>query len=185
MPPQKSTYINIKSFERIPFYKTNNSEAYGNIKYSELFKFPHDLKGFFDYEEAILFAKKVNKPILLDFTGHGSVNCRDIESRVWSDETIRNLLNNDYILVSLYVDDKTLLPENDWFISEYDNKIKKTIGKQNADFQITRFNNNAQPFYIVLNPYTDEIIGTPLGYDLNIQNNVSFLKNNLSIFYEN
>ncbi len=185
LPPQKSTYINIKSFERIPFYKSNNSEAYGNIKYSELFKFPHDLKGFFDYEEAVLFAKKVNKPILLDFTGHGCVNCRDIESRVWSDETIRNILNNDYVLVSLYVDDKTLLPENDWYISEYDNKIKKTIGKQNADFQITRFNNNAQPFYIALNPYTDKIIGTPLGYDLNVQNNVSFLKDNLSIFYEN
>ena len=85
----------------------------------------------------------------------------------------------------MYVDDKTLLPENDWFISEYDNKIKKTIGKQNADFQITRFNNNAQPFYIAMNPYTDEIIGKPLGYDLNVQNNISFLKNNLSIFYEN
>ena len=185
LPPQKSTYINIYSLERVPFYKSDTSDIYGNIKYSELFKFPYDLKGFFDYEESILFAKKVNKPILLDFTGHGCVNCRDIESRVWSDESIRNILNNDYVLVSLYVDDKILLPEKDWYISSYDNKTKKTIGKQNADFQITRFNNNAQPFYVALNPYTEEVIGKPFGYDLNIKNNIDFLKNNLSIYYEN
>tara|TARA_B100001173_G_scaffold284104_1_gene270093 strand:+ start:190 stop:2133 length:1944 start_codon:yes stop_codon:yes gene_type:complete len=185
LPPQKSTYINIYSLKRVPFYKSDTSDIYGNIKYSELFKFPYDLKGFFDYEESILFAKKVNKPILLDFTGHGCVNCRDIESRVWSDESIRNILNNDYVLVSLYVDDKILLPEKDWYISSYDNKTKKTIGKQNADFQITRFNNNAQPFYVALNPYTEEVIGKPFGYDLNIKNNIDFLKNNLSIYYEN
>lgn len=185
LPPQKSTFINIFSLKRVPFYESNNSYLYDNVKYSELFKFPYNLKGFFDYDEAILFAKKVNKPILLDFTGHGCVNCRDIESRVWSDETIRTILNNDYVLVSLYVDDKILLPEKDWYISEYDNKIKKTIGKQNADFQITRFNNNAQPFYVALNPYTEEVIGKPFGYDLNIKNNIVFLKNNLSIYYEN
>ena len=185
LPPQKSTYINIYSLERVAFYKSSNSDIYGDVKYSELFKFPYDLKGFFDYDESVLFAKKVNKPILLDFTGHGCVNCRDIESRVWSDESIRNILNNDYVLVSLYVDDKILLPEKDWYISGYDNKIKKTIGKQNADFQITRFNNNAQPFYVALNPYTEEVIGKPFGYDLNIKNNIDFLKNNLSIYYEN
>ena len=185
LPPQKSTYIDVYSLERVAFYKSSNSDIYGDVKYSELFKFPYDLKGFFDYEESILFAKKVNKPILLDFTGHGCVNCRDIESRVWSDESIRNILNNDYILVSLYVDDKILLPEKDWYISSYDNKTKKTIGKQNADFQITRFNNNAQPFYVALNPYTEEVIGKPFGYDLNIKNNIDFLKNNLSIYYEN
>ena len=185
LPPQKSTYIDVYSLERVAFYKSSNSDIYGDIKYSELFKFPYDLKGFFDYDESVLFAKKVNKPILLDFTGHGCVNCRDIESRVWSDESIRNILNNDYVLVSLYVDDKILLPEKDWYISGYDNKIKKTIGKQNADFQITRFNNNAQPFYVALNPYTEEVIGKPFGYDLNIKNNIDFLKNNLSIYYEN
>tara|TARA_B100000965_G_scaffold155499_1_gene129488 strand:- start:679 stop:2622 length:1944 start_codon:yes stop_codon:yes gene_type:complete len=185
LPPQKSTYIDVYSLERVAFYKSSNSDIYGDVKYSELFKFPYDLKGFFDYDESVLFAKKVNKPILLDFTGHGCVNCRDIESRVWSDESIRNILNNDYVLVSLYVDDKILLPEKDWYISGYDNKIKKTIGKQNADFQITRFNNNAQPFYVALNPYTEEVIGKPFGYDLNIKNNIDFLKNNLSIYYEN
>ncbi len=185
LPPQKSTYIDVYSLERVAFYKSSNSDIYGDVKYSELFKFPYDLKGFFDYDESVLFAKKVNKPILLDFTGHGCVNCRDIESRVWSDESIRNILNNDYVLVSLYVDDKILLPKKDWYISGYDNKIKKTIGKQNADFQITRFNNNAQPFYVALNPYTEEVIGKPFGYDLNIKNNIDFLKNNLSIYYEN
>ena len=67
-------------------------------------------------------------------------------------------MNNKYVLVSLYIDDKTQLPEKDWYISNYDSKIKKTIGKQNADFQITRFNNNAQPFYVVIDPFSENIV---------------------------
>jgi len=185
LPPQKTTYIDIRSLERLPFYSYNDAfDDYGNIKHSELFRFPHNLTGFFDYSEGLDFAKKINKPILLDFTGHGCVNCRDIESRVWSDEGIREILNNDYVLVSLYVDDKTVLDKTDWYVSKYDNKIKKTIGKQNADFQITRFNNNAQPFYVILNPYTEEIINQPFGYDLNIENNKSYLLDGITKYYE-
>ena len=184
LPPQKSTYIDVRSFERVSFYSNNSSNDYGNIKHSELFRFPHNLTGFFDYSEGLDFAKKINKPILLDFTGHGCVNCRDIESRVWSDKGIREILNQDYVLISLYVDDKTLLDKTDWYVSKYDNKIKKTIGKQNADFQITRFNNNAQPFYVILNPYTEEIINQPFGYDLNIENNKSYLLDGITKYYE-
>ena len=185
LPPQKSTYIDISSFQRTLFYPNKGNESYNNVKYSNLFKFPHDLRGFFDYTQAITFAKKVNKPLLLDFTGHSCVNCRDIESRVWADETIRAIINNDYILVSLYVDDRTLLPEEEWYFSEYDGKIKKSIGKQNADFQITKFNNNAQPYYVVLNPYNEYVIGEPFGYDLNIENNKTFLTESVNAYYEN
>lgn len=185
LPPPKSTYIDISSLQRIPFYTNNRlSQFNDDIKYSTLFKFPHDLNGFFDYKEALSFAKEVNKPLLLDFTGHGCVNCRDIESRVWSDEGIRKILNNDYVLVSLYVDDKTILPEQDWYISDYDNKVKKSIGKQNADLQITKFNNNAQPFYIIIDPYSEQNINNPFGYDLSIENNKNFLINGLSKYYE-
>ena len=171
--------------QRIPFYTNNRlSQFNDDIKYSTLFKFPHDLNGFFDYKEALSFAKEVNKPLLLDFTGHGCVNCRDIESRVWSDEGIRKILNNDYVLVSLYVDDKTILPEQDWYISDYDNKVKKSIGKQNADLQITKLNKNAQPFYIIIDPYSEQNINNPFGYDLSIENNKNFLINGLSKYYE-
>ena len=93
--------------------------------------------------------------MLLDFTGHGCVNCRDIESRVWPDERVRDYLNNKYVLVSLYVDDKTQLPEKIG-ISLAIQKLKDN-GKQNADFQITRFNNNAQPFYVVIDPFQKKL----------------------------
>ena len=84
------------------------------------------MQGFFDYDQAIQYAKKENKPVLLDFTGHGCVNCRDIESRVWPDERVRDYLNNKYVLLSLYVDDKTELSREQWYTSKYDSKIKKT-----------------------------------------------------------
>ena len=150
----------------------------------DILKLPYNLKGFFEYEEALTYSKKNNKPMLLDFTGHGCVNCRDIESRVWPDDRVRDYLNNKYVLVSLYVDDKTQLPEKDWYISSYDSKIKKTIGKQNADFQITRFNNNAQPFYVVIDPFSEKIVYQPWGYELNVESYISHLENGITKFYE-
>ena len=78
------------------------------------------------------------------------------------------------MIVALYVDDKSTLPENQWYVSEYDNKEKKTIGKQNADFQITRFNNNAQPYYVILD-HQEELLIQPKAYDLNPANFAAFL----------
>ena len=161
LPPLQTNYFDLKSFSYKPFFEEskNYDEDLSNVKYSDILKLPYNLKGFFDYNEALNYAKKKNKPILLDFTGHGCVNCRDIESRVWPDGRVRDFLNNKYVLLSLYVDDKTILPENEWYKSTYDSKIKRTIGKQNADFQITRFNNNAQPFYVVIDPFSEKIHG--------------------------
>jgi thiol:disulfide interchange protein DsbD len=78
-----------------------------------------------------------------------------------------------------------MLPEDEWYISQYDGKIKKSIGKQNADFQIIKFNNNAQPFYVVLNPYSENIIIDPIGYELNIKKHLEFLEQGLKRFYDN
>ena len=168
--------------EAIRFEK--NNEKLWLSKYSDILKLPHNLNGFFDYDQAIQYAKKENKPVLLDFTGHGCVNCRDIESRVWPDERVRDYLNNKYVLLSLYVDDKTELSREQWYTSKYDSKIKKTIGKQNADFQITRFNNNAQPFYVILDPFSEKVIYKPWGYELDIENYLSHLSNGIKTFYE-
>ena len=158
LPPLEETYFDLSTFSRKSYFEDDKEydKELSNVKYSDILKLPYNLKGFFDYDEALIYSKKNNKPMLLDFTGHGCVNCRDIESRVWPDQRVRDYLNNKYVLVSLYVDDKTQLPEKDWYISSYDSKIKKTIGKQNADFQITRFNNNAQPFYVVIDPFSEK-----------------------------
>ena len=184
LPPIRSTYIDISTFSRKPFFDNDVSSSLSNVKYSDILKLPHNLQGFFDYDQALGFAKKSNKPLLLDFTGHGCVNCRDIESRVWPDSRVRDYLNNKYVLLSLYVDDKTQLPSSEWYTSKYDSKVKKTIGKQNADFQITRFNNNAQPFYVILDPFSEKIIYKPWGYELDIENYLSHLANGIENFYD-
>lgn len=143
-------------------------------KYAEDLHFPHGLQGYFDYDQALACAKQQNKPIFIDFTGHGCVNCREMEARVWSDPQVLNRLSSDYVLLALYVDDKMELPEAEWFESTYDGKMKKTLGKKNADFQISRFNNNAQPYYVILDTNGDLLV-PPKAYDLNIANFVAFL----------
>ncbi len=146
-------------------------------KHAELLHFPHQLSGYFDYEQAMACGRAVNKPVFIDFTGHGCVNCREMEARVWSDPEVLKRLKEDFVLLALYVDDKTELPQDQWYTSEYDDKVKKSIGKQNADLQIRRFNNNAQPYYVVMNPHQPD--GKPLieprAYDLDIQEFVAFL----------
>lgn len=149
--------------------------------YDDFLHWPHGLMGYFDYEQALACAKATNKPIFVDFTGHGCVNCREMEARVWAEEEVLNRLNNDFVLLALYVDDKTELAENKWYTSSYDDRMKKTIGKQNADFQITNFNNNAQPFYVILSP-DGELLIEPTAYDLNVDNFVQFLEKGKAAF---
>ena len=153
---------------------TAQNEICETPEHSDKLHMPHGLQGYFDYDQALACAKKQNKPLFIDFTGHGCVNCREMEARVWSDDKVLKRLAEDFVLVALYVDDRTELAEDAWFTSSYDNKIKKTIGQQNADLQITRFDNNAQPYYVILN--TDgELLLPPKAYDLNIANFVAFL----------
>lgn len=147
-------------------------------KHQAILELPHGLAGYFDYNQAIACAKEQGKPLFIDFTGHGCVNCREMEQRVWSDPQVLSRLSEKYVILALYVDDRTLLPEKDWYTSDFDGKIKKTIGQQNADFQITQFNNNAQPFYVLLNSDGDLLI-SPKAYDLSISNFVNFLDQGL------
>tara|TARA_R110002051_G_scaffold294983_1_gene360688 strand:+ start:6474 stop:7994 length:1521 start_codon:yes stop_codon:yes gene_type:complete len=150
-------------------------------KYTEMLHLPHGLKGYFDLEQAKQCAKAQNKPIFIDFTGHGCVNCREMEARVWSDPKVLEILKKEYVVAALYVDEKTKLPKEDWYVSEYDGKTKKTIGKQNADYQITKFINNAQPYYVLMN-CEEEILVKPKAYDLKIENFIDFLEEGVKIF---
>ncbi len=143
-------------------------------KYADFLHLPHGLNGYFDYDQAIACARQQNKPLFIDFTGHGCTNCREMEANVWSDPQVLQRLRDDYIVVALYVDDKTELPESDWYTSTYDKKVKKTIGKQNADLQITRLNNNAQPFYVLLGK-DERVLVTPYGYNLSPEKFAAFL----------
>lgn len=110
----------------------------------------HDIIAFTDYEKGMAYAKSVNKPVLLDFTGFACVNCRKMEDYVWSDPAVLSILKNEIVLISLYVDDKQELPESEQYISETTGKKVKTIGNKWSDFQMKNYHANAQPYYIVL-----------------------------------
>lgn len=161
---------------------TESSDGLCDVpKYSDKLHLPHGLKGYFDYEQGLACAKKLNKPVFIDFTGHGCVNCREMEARVWSDPEVLKRLKDDYVVIALYVDDKTQLPENEWITSKYDGKVKKSIGKKYADFQISRFNVNAQPYYVLLDK-NGELLVSPKAYDLKVENFVEFLDAGLAEF---
>jgi thiol:disulfide interchange protein DsbD len=150
-------------------------------KYGDFLHLPHGLQGFFDYKQALECARKENKPLFIDFTGHGCVNCREMEANVWSDPQVLKLLREKFIVTALYVDDKTELPENEWITSKYDGKVKKTIGKKYADFQISRFNVNSQPYYVLLDT-AGNMLTTPRAYDKDIDAFVKFLNTGLQEF---
>ncbi|MCK4466524.1 MAG: thioredoxin family protein, partial [Bacteroidales bacterium] len=108
-------------------------------KYADFLHLPYGLKGYFDYDQGLACARKLNKPVFLDFKGHACSNCKEMESKVWSDPEVLKRLRNEFIIITLYVDDRTKLDESEWVVSEYDGKVKKTLGKKNSDFQITRY----------------------------------------------
>jgi thiol:disulfide interchange protein DsbD len=152
-------------------------------KYSEFLELPHGLEGYFDFDQALACAKAVNKPLFIDFTGHGCVNCREMEANVWSDARVLERLKRDFVVVALYVDDKTTMPEADWVTSSYDKKVKKTIGKKFADFQIARFGVNAQPYYVILD-HNQQLLVKPTARDLNPDHFINFLDSGLKAFRE-
>ena len=149
-------------------------------KYSDFLHLPHGLEGFFDLREAEAYAEKVGKPLFIDFTGHGCVNCREMEARVWSDPEVLAILRNDYVIVALYSDDKKVLPENEWVTTE-SGKVLKSLGKINSRYALTTYGVNAQPYY-VLQGRGGKMLVPPRGYDLSVPGFVAFLRSGLEAY---
>lgn len=146
----------------------------GPVKYSDFLHLPWGLEGYFDYDEGMACAKEQGKPVLLDFKGHACSNCKEMEAKVWSDPRVLRRLREEYVIIALYVDDRTKLPEDEWITSAYDGKVKKTIGKKNIDFQITRFNTNSQPYYVLVDHDGNSLV-PPRGHDLDVEGFIDFL----------
>ena len=186
LPPMSTHDFNLPQI--IQEQKASSTESTTSLcdepKFDDFLEIPHGIRGYFSYEQALACARAQNKPLFIDFTGHGCVNCREMEARVWSDPEVLSLLKNKYVVVALYVDEKTALPESEWYESAYDGKVKKTMGKQNVDLQIRKFGNNAQPYYVLLNNKEEPLV-RPIAYDLSVQNFVDFLKQGLENFKEN
>ena len=150
------------------------------MKYGDVLELPLGLEGFFDLEEAEAYAKQVDKPLFVDFTGHGCVNCREMEARVWSDPRVLDILRNEYVVVALYADDQLKVDEADWVPTDA-GKVLKTLGKINSYYALKTYGVNAQPYY-VLQGHTGQPMVTPRGYDLDVQGFINFLQSGVEAY---
>ena len=151
-----------------------------SVKYGDKLHLPHGLQGYFDLAEAEAAAKREGKPLFVDITGHGCVNCREMEARVWSDERVLDILREKYVVVALYTDDKMSVPESEWITTEGGDTFK-TLGRINSYIARTRFGVNAQPNYILITADGESLAPTR-GYDLSVDGFVEFLEGGLAEF---
>ena len=180
LPPQSKHDFSVASAQTsgMPAIAARATTAREVPRFGDFLELPHGLDGYFDLEQAKRAARQEHKPVFVDFTGHACVNCRKMEATVWSDPQVLNQLRNDYVVVALYVDDKTELPQTEWYTSAHDNQPKTTLGKQNADLQITRYGVNAQPFYLLLDPNdaTNKPLVAPIAYEPDVAQFSAFLR---------
>ena len=139
---------------------------------------PHGLKGYTSVEDALEASRASGKPVFVDITGHGCVNCREMEQRVWSATEVLNLLSNKFEIVALYTDDKMKLPEDKWVTTE-NGKVLKDLGRVNSYYVREHFGVNAQPNYTILSPEGEQLVPVR-GYNLDVDGFVEFLEAGLN-----
>jgi thiol:disulfide interchange protein DsbD len=156
LPPQEASVQTIKTkvSDSLPSTLCNTP------KYADFLHLSNGLNGYFDLSEAIACAKAQNKPVFLDIKGHSCKNCKKMETEVWTDSRVMEMLSSKFVIVALYVDEKYELPQAEWITSSFDGKIKTTIGDKNLDYEITRFGTNTQPLYAVLDHNGNPLNGT-------------------------
>ncbi len=159
----------------------NNSVDEKPHKYAALFDKPKGFNPFFDYDEGVAYAIKVHKLVMIDFTGHACVNCRKMEANVWPDNQVYQRISQDYVLIQLYVDDKTDLAANEQTITPEGRHIQ-TIGNKWSYLQTSKFGANSQPFYVLLDPTTGDPLVTPQGADFDPASYLKYLDSGLDTY---
>ena len=149
-------------------------------KYSDFLSLPHGMDGYFDIYEAKAAARAQNKPLFVDVTGHGCVNCREMEAKVLSDRRVLSTLGEDFVICALYADDKKTLDKRDWVTTE-SGKVLKTLGKVNSHYALKTWGVNSQPCYIIIAP-DGQLLAGPRGYDLDVQAYLDFLSEGLRAY---
>lgn len=180
LPPQPTQDFDLNKLSYSSL-SSSTTEGKTNKKYAGLFEAPHGLDAFYDYEEGLEYAREVGKPALIDFTGWSCVNCRKMEATVWAEPEVLRRLREDYVIISLYVDDKTALDESEQYISDFSGKKINTIGKKWSDLQSSTFKTNSQPYYVVMNADEERLVPAQ-AYNLDVQNYVDFLESGLKAY---
>jgi thiol:disulfide interchange protein DsbD len=192
LPSQQSSKFNIPAMfsESRPAFsgnvlkKESLSQNCSVPKYGDIFEMPFNLTGYFDYQQGLECAREQGKPVFLDFKGHACANCKLMEARVWSDPRVLAILRNEFVIVALYIDDRTQLPENEWITSKTDGRVKKTIGKINEDLEISKFQTNAMPLYVITD-HEGNPLNKPMPTNLNVDEYLEWLNEGLTLFKEN
>ena len=166
--------VSVSGGEQAIAYEIANAKNPAGLKH------PDGIHGFYDYAEALEYSKKVGKPLFIDFTGSACVNCREMEARVLSDPRIKQMLNEDYVFLSLYGDVKVDVPESDW-VTLPNGKVLKQLGKINTNLVMGKYEVNAMTYYIITDNSGNEIV-EPRGYDLNVESFIEFLKNGITVY---
>lgn len=148
-PASSNTYLTNGSAGTV---HNNSAELCGPAKYADKLHLPHGLPGYFDYEQGLACAQEQNKPAFVVFKGHACANCKKMENTVWANPEVLKLLSEKYVIVALYTDDRTTLPEDEWVTSNQDGKVKKTMGKKNLDLQISKYGTNSIPYHVIIEP---------------------------------
>ncbi|PYF75819.1 protein-disulfide reductase DsbD family protein [Pedobacter nutrimenti] len=154
------------------------------IKYNNVLHPPHGFNAFFDLEEGLAYAKKVGKPVLLDFTGHACVNCRKMEDKIWIDPEVGRLIKEEYVLIQLYVDERSVkMPQEKVHYSEVLKRKTEDLGQWNSDFQASRYQANSQPFYVLAGQDLNPLV-SPQGAIFNAKDYAAYLQSGLDKFKE-
>lgn len=181
MPPlQSQDFVLSQAGGAVAQTSDEGDNAVVGVKYADKLELPHGLQGFFDMAQAEAYAAEVGKPLFVDFTGHGCVNCREMESRVWSDPRVLKLLREEYVVVALYADDKLKVDEADWVTTDA-GKVLKTLGKINSYYALKNYGINAQPYYVLQGADGEQLV-EPRGYDLDVEAFVDFLQRGVEAY---
>ena len=160
---------------------TQNDAGLEAPKYAETLHLPFGLKGYFDYDQALRVAKAADKPLFIDFTGHGCTNCRNVENAVWIDPRVQERFKNELILSALYVDDKIVVLDEEDQILDKDNEHITKLGKKNYFISNTKYSVNSQPTYLIVD-HDGSVLAGPIAYELNVDNYLKFLDEGIAAF---
>lgn len=150
-------------------------------RFGDFLHMPLGLTGYFDYKQGLACAKETGKPVFLDFKGHACANCKLMEAKVWSNPEVLRRLKEEFVIIALYMDDRTQLPESEWITSTVDGKVKKSMGKLYEDLEISKFKTNSMPLYVIAD-HEGNPVNKPMPTNLNVEEYKAWLDEGIALF---